>query len=37
VAEGIPVPHAIIDTPFPLQRKTAYFVEDGTILQDEDA
>jgi hypothetical protein len=36
VAEGIPVPHAIIDTPFPAERKTAYVVEDGTILQHED-
>lgn len=32
VADGIAVPHAIIDAPFPPERKLQYFIEDGTVL-----
>jgi hypothetical protein len=32
VADGIAVPHAIIDAPFPPEQKRRYFIEDGTVL-----
>jgi hypothetical protein len=32
VADGIPVPHALLDAPFPPERKLRYFVEDGSVL-----
>jgi hypothetical protein len=32
VADGIPVPHAILDTPFPPEQKLQYFIEDGAVL-----
>jgi hypothetical protein len=32
VAAGIPVPHALLDAPFPPERKLRYFVEDGNVL-----
>jgi hypothetical protein len=32
VADGIAVPHAIVDAPFPPERKLRYFVEDGSLL-----
>jgi len=32
VAAGIPVPHALLDVPFPPERKLRYFVEDGSVL-----
>jgi hypothetical protein len=32
VAEGVPVPHAILSAPFPNERKLPYFVEDGVLL-----
>lgn len=32
VAEGLPIPHAIVNVPFPPERKRQYFVEDGTLL-----
>jgi hypothetical protein len=32
IAEGIVIPHAIINAPFPAEQKTAYFIEDGSIL-----
>ena len=32
VAAGIVVPHAILDAPFPPERKLRYFIEDGALL-----
>ena len=32
VADGIAVPRALLDAPFPAERKLRYFVEDGTVL-----
>jgi hypothetical protein len=32
VAAGIPVPHALLDAPFPPERTLTYFVEDGAVL-----
>ncbi len=32
VAEGITVPSALLDRPFPPEKKLQYFVEDGTLL-----
>ena len=32
VADGLAVPHAILDAPFPPERKLHYFIEDGTLL-----
>jgi hypothetical protein len=32
VADGIAVPHAILDAPFPPERKLRYFIEDGAVL-----
>ena len=32
VADGMSVPHAILDTPFPDERKLQYFIEDGAVL-----
>jgi hypothetical protein len=38
VADGISVPHAILDTPFPPEQKPQYFIEDGAVLDyDPDA
>ncbi len=30
--DGIAIPHAIIDTPFPPEQKLRYFIEDGAVL-----
>ena len=32
MSAGIPVPHALLDAPFPPARKLRYFVEDGAVL-----
>jgi hypothetical protein len=32
IAEGIPVPHALLNGPFPPEQKLQYFIEDGTLL-----
>ena len=32
VADGIPVPHALLNGPFPPEKKLRYFIEDGTLL-----
>ncbi len=32
VADGIPLPHALLDAPFPSEQKLRYFVEDGVVL-----
>jgi hypothetical protein len=32
VADGILIPHALINTPFPPEQKPRYFIEDGVIL-----
>ena len=32
VADGIVIPHAILNAPFPPERKLRYFIEDGAIL-----
>jgi hypothetical protein len=32
VAEGIAVPHALLDAPFPPERERRYYVEDGAVL-----
>ena len=32
VAGGIPIPHAILDTPFPPEQKLRYFIDDGVVL-----
>jgi hypothetical protein len=32
IAEGVVIPHAILDAPFPPERKLRYFVEDGAVL-----
>jgi len=31
VVDGVAIPRAIVDTPFPPERKLQYFVEDGTV------
>jgi hypothetical protein len=33
VADGIVVPHALLDAPFPPERKLRYVVEDGSVLE----
>ena len=33
VADGIPVPHALLDAPFPAEQPLRYFVEDGSVLE----
>jgi len=35
IAEGIAVPHALLETQFPPEKKLRYFVEDGTILEND--
>jgi hypothetical protein len=32
VVDGIAVPHALLDAPFPAEQKRRYFVEDGAVL-----
>jgi hypothetical protein len=32
IADGIAIPHALLDAPFPLEQKHRYFIEDGTVL-----
>jgi hypothetical protein len=32
VADGIPVPHAVVAAPFPPEQKLRYFVDDGAVL-----
>ena len=32
VAEGIAIPHALLNGPFPPERKLQYFIEDGALL-----
>jgi hypothetical protein len=32
VADGIVVPHVILDAPYPPEQKLQYFIEDGTVL-----
>ena len=32
VADGIAIPRALLDTPFPPEQKPQYFVEDGALL-----
>ncbi len=32
IAEGIAVPHALLDSPFPTEQKRRYFIEDGAVL-----
>ena len=32
VADGIAVPHTLLDAPFPPEQKRRYFVEDGAVL-----
>ena len=32
VADGIAIPHAILDAPFPPEQKLRYFIEDGAVL-----
>ena len=35
VADGITVPHAILNTPFPPEQKLRYFIEDGVVLNSD--
>lgn len=35
VADGIPVPHALVANPFPPEQKLRYFVDDGNVLDDD--
>jgi hypothetical protein len=32
VVDGIAIPHAIVDAPFPPEQKLRYFIDDGTVL-----
>lgn len=32
VAEGVVVPHALLNVPFPPEQKLRYFIEDGALL-----
>ena len=32
VADGVVIPHAILDAPFPPAQKLRYFIEDGAVL-----
>ena len=32
IADGIAIPHALLDAPFPLEQKQRYFIEDGAVL-----
>lgn len=32
IADGIAVPHALLDAPFPPEQKRQYFTEDGAVL-----
>ena len=32
IADGIAIPHALLDAPFPTEQKLRYFIEDGTVL-----
>ena len=33
VADGIVVPHALLDAPFPKEKKLRYLVEDGSVFE----
>ena len=32
VVNGIAIPHALLDAPFPPEQKLRYFIDDGTVL-----
>ena len=32
-AQGIPIPHPLLDTPFPPERKSRFLIEDGVLLE----
>src|SRR3712207_7236309 len=32
IAEGMAIPHALLDAPFPPEQKRRYFIEDGAVL-----
>jgi hypothetical protein len=32
VVDGIAIPHAILNAPFPLEQKLRYFIDDGAVL-----
>ena len=32
IADGIAVPHALLDAPFPPEQERRYYIEDGTVL-----
>ena len=32
IADGIAIPHALLNAPFPPEQKRRYFIEDGTVL-----
>ena len=35
VVDGIAIPHAIVDAPFPPEQKLRYFIEDGVVLDND--
>jgi len=32
IADGMAIPHALLDAPFPPEQRRRYFIEDGTVL-----